>query len=226
MKSQNGKLTQEFIDLQVHDGLKIAKAMSRTIEDFRNFFHSSSDKEVFNLRANIQDSISLVDAFLKQNEISVVVDCPQDIELYGYKSAFSQVILNLIKNSEDVLKERLISPARIRIVVGIENGEICKEFSSKSCVKILFTDNGGGIKLEDIQKIFEPYFTTKHKSVGTGIGLYMSKQIIEKQMEGSIEVRNVHYNNILCQEKVCMPNCPIKDGSCGAQFIIRIPLKS
>lgn len=226
VKSQNGKLTQEFIDLQVHDGLKIAKAMSRTIEDFRNFFHSSSDKEVFNLRANIQDSISLVDAFLKQNEISVVVDCPQDIELYGYKSAFSQVILNLIKNSEDVLKERLISPARIRIVVGIENGEICKEFSSKSCVKILFTDNGGGIKLEDIQKIFEPYFTTKHKSVGTGIGLYMSKQIIEKQMEGSIEVRNVHYNNILCQEKVCMPNCPIKDGSCGAQFIIRIPLKS
>lgn len=228
VKSQNGKLTQEFIDLQVNDGLKIAKAMSQTIEDFRNFFHSSSDKEVFNLKENIQDSISLVDAFLKQNEINIEVNCPRNIELYGYKSAFSQVILNLIKNSEDVLKERLISPAKIRIVVSVENDGDFKEISSKGCVKILFTDNGGGIKLEDIQKIFEPYFTTKHKSVGTGIGLYMSKQIIEKQMQGSIEVCNVRYNDKLnlCEEKVCIQDCPIKDGSCGAQFMIRIPLKS
>ncbi len=227
VKSQNGKLTQEFIDLQVHDGLKIAKAMSQTIEDFRNFFHSSSNKEVFNLRENIQDSISLVDAFLRQNEISIAVDCPKNIELYGYKSAFSQVILNLIKNSEDILKERSISPARICIAVSIENDELFKELSSKGYVKILFTDNGGGIKLEDIQKVFEPYFTTKHKSVGTGIGLYMSKQIIEKQMQGSIEVRNVRYNDglNLCKESICMPNCPIKDGTCGAQFIITIPLK-
>lgn len=228
VKSQNGKLTQEFIDLQVNDGLKIAKAMSQTIEDFRNFFHSSSDREVFNLKENIQDSISLVDAFLKQNEISIKVDCPSDIELYGYKSAFSQVILNLIKNSEDVLKERCIAPAKIHIVVSVENDGCFKEISSKDCVKILFTDNAGGIKLKDIQKIFEPYFTTKHKSVGTGIGLYMSKQIIEKQMQGSIEVRNVHYDDglNLCKEKVCLQDCPIKDGTCGAQFIITIPLKS
>ncbi len=228
VKSQNGKLTQEFIDLQVNDGLKIAKAMSQTIEDFRNFFHSSSNKEVFNLKENIQDSLSLVNAFLKQNEISVMVDCPEHIELYGYKNAFSQVILNLIKNSEDVLKDRLISPARIYIVVSMENDGTMKEFSSKGCVKILFTDNGGGVKLEDIQKIFEPYFTTKHKSVGTGIGLYMSKQIIEKQMQGSIEVQNVRYNDKLnlCKEKVCMLDCPVKDGTCGAQFIITIPLRS
>ncbi|WP_238699070.1 HAMP domain-containing sensor histidine kinase [Helicobacter sp. MIT 05-5294] len=232
VKSQNGKLTQEFIDLQVNDGLKIAKAMSQTIEDFRNFFHSSSDKEIFNLRENIQDSISLVDAFLRQNEINIAVECPKDIELYGYKSAFSQVILNLIKNSEDILKERLIAPARIRIDVSIENHGLLQELSSKGCVKILFTDNGGGIKLEDIQKVFEPYFTTKHKSVGTGIGLYMSKQIIEKQMQGSIEVRNVRYNgesdlcDNVCQENKCPLECPIKDGTCGAQFIITIPLKS
>ena len=222
VKSQNGKLTQEFIDIQVEDGLKIAKRMSQTIEDFRNFFNSSNDKECFNLKENIQDSISLVDAFLKQNEIAVSLECADDIVLCGYKSAFSQVILNLINNSEDVLKEREIFPAKIGIVV-----ERFKENDTKECVKILLMDNGGGSKLDDIHKVFEPYFTTKHKSVGTGIGLYMSKQIIEKQMQGSIEVRNVRYDdkfNILCKEGECVRECAIRDGSCGAQFIITIPL--
>ena len=227
VKSQNGKLTKEFIETQVEDGLKIAKRMSQTIEDFRNFFNSASDKEPFNLRENIYDSISLVDAFLKQNEIEVIVECPKDIMLCGYKSAFSQVLLNLIKNSEDVLKERKVTLAKIRILVEfIEEGEN-KDNPIKECVRILFMDNGGGIKLDDIQKIFEPYFTTKHKSVGTGIGLYMSKQIIEKQMQGSIEVRNVRYDdtfNIVCNGGECAQNCMLKDGTCGAQFIITIPL--
>lgn len=222
VKSQNGKLTQEFIDMQVEDGLKIAQRMSQTIEDFRNFFNSSNNKECFNLKENIRDSISLVDAFLKQNEITISLECADDIMLCGYKSAFSQVILNLIKNAEDVLNEREIFPAKIGIVV-----EKFKENDIKEYVKILLMDNGGGIKLDDIHKVFEPYFTTKHKSVGTGIGLYMSKQIIEKQMQGSIEVRNVRYDdafNILCKEGECVRECAIRDGSCGAQFIITIPL--
>ncbi|TLD84529.1 HAMP domain-containing histidine kinase [Helicobacter sp. MIT 11-5569] len=229
VKSQNGKLTQEFIELQVEDGLKIAKRMSQTIEDFRNFFNSSSDKEFFNLKENLQDSISLVDAFLKQNEITITIDCADDIMLFGYKNAFSQAILNLIKNSEDVLKEREVMPARIRIAVEIAQESESKNESTKDCVKILFMDNGGGIKLDDIQKIFEPYFTTKHKSVGTGIGLYMSKQIIEKQMQGSIEVRNVRYDdvfNIVCKGEECAQDCKQKDGTCGAQFIITIPLSA
>lgn len=227
VKSQNGKLTQEFIELQVEDGLKIAKRMSQTIEDFRNFFNSASDKEPFNLRENIYDSISLVDAFLKQNEIEIIVDCADNIMLCGYKSAFSQVLLNLIKNSEDVLKAREVIPAKIRILAQILQESENKDNPTKDCVRILFMDNGGGIKLDDIQKVFEPYFTTKHKSVGTGIGLYMSKQIIEKQMQGSIEVRNVRYDdafNIVCKGGECAQDCRFKDGTCGAQFIITIPL--
>lgn len=229
IKSQNGKLTKEFIEIQVEDGLKIAKRMSQTIEDFRNFFYSASDKEPFNLKENIYDSISLVDAFLKQNEIEISVECAENIMLCGYKSAFSQVLLNLIKNSEDVLKEREVVPARIKILAEILQEEENKDNPIKECVRILFMDNGGGIKLDDIQKIFEPYFTTKHKSVGTGIGLYMSKQIIEKQMQGSIEVHNVRYDNvfnIVCNGGDCAQDCKLKDGTCGAQFIITIPLNA
>lgn len=228
VKSQNGKLTQEFIEVQVEEGLKIAKRMSRTIEDFRNFFHSSSQKEFFNLRENIEDSVSLVSAFLKQNEIQLEIECPNDIVLYGYKNSFSQVILNLIKNSEDVLKERNITPAKIKISVSQDNKNnvLPKNNKQGGCVQILFMDNGGGVRLEDIQKIFEPYFTTKHKSVGTGIGLYMSKQIIEKQMQGSIEVKNVKWQtDYECQKRECLENCQVQSGECGAQFIITIPLK-
>ncbi len=229
VKSQNGKLTQEFISTQVDDGLKIAKRMSQTIEDFRNFFHSSSQKESFNLKENIEDSVSLVEAFLKQNEIELSIECSEDIVLYGYKSSFSQVLLNLIKNSEDVLKERRITPAKIRVSAFRNQHRFTqKDGNQEECVQILFMDNGGGIRLEDIQKIFEPYFTTKHKSVGTGIGLYMSKQIIEKQMQGSIEVRNIKWNQDLksCALGEYLQDCPIKDGEYGAQFIITIPLKS
>ncbi|WP_299549830.1 HAMP domain-containing sensor histidine kinase [uncultured Helicobacter sp.] len=229
VKSQNGKLTKEFIELQVEDGLKIAKRMSQTIEDFRNFFNSASEKEPFNLKENIYDSISLVDTFLKQNEIEILVDCAEDIMLCGYKSAFSQVLLNLIKNSEDVLKAREVVSAKIRIVVEVLRESEDKDNPIKECVRILFMDNGGGIKLDDIQKVFEPYFTTKHKSVGTGIGLYMSKQIIEKQMQGSIEVRNVRYDdafNIVCNGGECVQDCKLKDGTCGAQFMITIPLET
>lgn len=219
VKAHNGKLTQEFIKAQVDEGLRIAKRMSQTIEDFRNFFNSSSIEEVFNLRENIEDSISLVDAFLKQDEIEISIQCVDNIELVGYKSAFSQVLLNLIKNAQDVLKERTVIPAKIRISVS----------AKQDFVEILFMDNGGGIKLDDIQKVFEPYFTTKHKSVGTGIGLYMSKQIIEKQMQGSIEVRNVCYDNafnIVCAGGECAQGCALQEGICGAQFVIMIPLNS
>lgn len=228
VKSQNGKLTQEFINTQVEDGLKIAKKMSQTIEDFRNFFHSSSHKEPFNLKENIKDSVSLVEIFLKQNEIELNIECPEDIVVYGYKSSFSQVLLNLIKNSEDILKERQITPAKIRIAASIKETKIApKDTKQEEYVQILFMDNGGGIRLKDIQKIFEPYFTTKHKSVGTGIGLYMSKQIIEKQMQGSIEVKNAKWNldAKLSPTIECLQDYPTENNQCGALFIITIPLK-
>lgn len=184
VKSQNGKLTQDFIDAQVSDGLRIAKQMSNTIEDFRNFFNLSCSKESFNLKEVLENSVSLIKVFLQQNEITLILECEENIEIFGYKSALSQVILNLIKNSEDVLKEREIAQGEIKILASVLDGK------QQGYVKILLLDNGGGIEPNNMEKIFEPYFTTKHKSVGTGIGLYMSKQIIEKQMQGSIEVRN------------------------------------
>ncbi|PZT48678.1 two-component sensor histidine kinase [Helicobacter valdiviensis] len=217
VKSQNGKLTQEFVETQVEDGMKIAKQMSRTIEDFRSFFHQSSQKEQFNLKELIDETIALISPILKQNEIHIQIDCPKDIQIYGLKSSLSQVILNLVKNSQDALKSREIKPAEIYIVA--------YEFK-ENLVKIECLDNAGGIKLSDIHKIFEPYFTTKHKSIGTGIGLYMSKQIIEKQMQGSIEVQNMQWKGVdckFCEEGACLKECQSEAGVCGAQFTITIP---
>ena len=220
VKSKNGKLTQDFIKMQVEEGLKIARIMSRTIEDFRNFFRPSSVEEAFNLKKNLQDSFALVDIFLKQEEIDFEIICPDNITLYGHSNAFSQVILNLIKNSMDIFKERKVNSPKIFIFV-----ENYKGVNQEGYVKILFVDNGGGIWLNDIQKIFEPYFTTKHKSVGTGVGLYMSKQIIEKHMEGSIEVKNIKWNE---QSKECSEDltCSNDKERIGTQFILIIPLKN
>lgn len=225
VKVNNGKLTKEFVESQVEEGLKIAKNMSRTIDDFRGFFYASYQKERFNLKSSIHESVSLISAFLKQKEIDLQVICDDNIEIYGYKSAFSQVVLNFIKNSEDVFSERDIKNSHIRIMAKLDKSDVLVG-EDIECVKISFIDNGGGIRLDDINKVFEPYFTTKHKSVGTGIGLYMSKQIIEKQMHGIIEVRNVNWVEDFDFESIaCGISIPL-DFVNGAEFIVTIPLKS
>lgn len=205
-KSDNGKLDSDFVEIQVREGLRIAKKMSDTIEDFRGFFRPNKDEESFSLRDSIQDSAKLVEAFYRQSEIELLICINDDIEVLGYKNAFSQVILNIIKNAEDVLLERAILPKLIRIdMERIDDDGV-------DCAMVSIVDNGGGIQLENIEKVFEPYFTTKHKSVGTGIGLYMSKQIIEKQMNGRIEV----VNRLWKHDKN-------NTAYTGAMFIITIP---
>lgn len=206
-KADKGKLDAAFVEEQVKEGLRIAKGMSETIEDFRGFFRPNKTKEPFNLLKSIRDSLSLVEALYRQSEIEVEIIAEQEVWILGYNNAFAQVILNIIKNAEDILIEKAIRPKRIQITL-----EALKE---ESLARVTIVDNAGGIPFEDVQKVFEPYFTTKHKSVGTGIGLYMSKQIIEKQMSGAIEVSNASWRSQ-------------SDGVeyQGAKFVITIPLVS
>lgn len=183
LKFDNNKMTQEFIDSQTKDAMRIANNMSSTIENFRNFFQQNSHKESFSLNKSIMDSIKIVEPILKQSEVKIFFEECENIEMYGYENAFSQILLNLLKNSLDVLNN--LEPHNRVIQIVLE--------SNDENILISFMDSGGGTKC-DIEKIFEPYYTTKHKSVGTGIGLYMVKQIVEKQMNGSIEVKNKEWN--------------------------------
>lgn len=200
IKFYNQKLDSSFIDSQTEYGLKIAKNMSETIENFRHFFQPNKLKEPFWLKESILDSIKLIEFVLNQNNIQVLTDFKCDYKIHGYKNAFSQVILNLLKNAQDAMIERQVKEG------------ICEITLEEKYDKIIISlkDNAGGIKEKRFDKIFEPYFTTKHKSVGTGIGLFMTKEIIEKQMQGSI-----HSTNINWQHK--------NHKFYGAMFVIELP---
>ena len=144
--------------------------MSQTIDDFRNFYAPNKSKELFSLVEATQNVISLLDF----KEIEIELEVGEERELLNYKNEYKQVVLNLLTNARDILVERKIASPKILIEIdGFE-------------VKI--SDNGGGVEIKKIQQIFEPYFTTKER--GLGIGLYMSKIIVEKNMGGTIEVHN------------------------------------
>jgi signal transduction histidine kinase len=177
------QLSDEFIDSQVKEGSLLANNMSKTIDDFRNFFNPNKKVLEFGIKENIQKSIEIIDAYYKKYDIKISLVCKNDFKILGYPNEFSQVILNLFSNSKDVLNEKKIKEKFIEVIV----------YSDKKTGYIEVIDNGGGINEDLIGRIFEPYFTTKNKSAGTGIGLYMSEQIIEKQMNGEIVAQNTSH---------------------------------
>ncbi len=207
VKSMSGNLSQEFIDKQVNEGLRLANQMSNTIEDFKNFFSPHKDREYFGVVSTLKETLELVEFFCKDEHIDIKLIAKEEVRVYGYSNEFSQVILNLLNNARDNFKHREIKKER-KIIIKVE-----KKLKPEPFVMISFVDNGGGIDEHIIDRIFEPYFTTKHKSTGTGIGLYMSKQIIEKQMNGLVTVKNI--TSKLGTQKTF--NC--------VQFIIAIPIK-
>ncbi|PHS39867.1 MAG: histidine kinase [Sulfurovum sp.] len=181
-KMELGKLTPEIINSKVIDALLLAENMSDTLENFQNFFKPTKEKESFSLKSVIKHSLTLSKYILEQRKIKVSIKISDTIKLHTYYNELSHVFLNIIANAEDAL--------------GSIEGEkfieiIAKEVNQKIFIYII--DNGGGIKKDILPHIFEPYFTTKYKSNGTGLGLYMSQQIIEKHMQGIIRCKNVCY---------------------------------
>jgi len=172
--------TKDYLDSKIKEGNNLTNYMSQTISDFQNFFNPQGEKEYFSIETACKDAYFIVESSLKYHGINVEFNVIEDNEVYGYKNEYSQVILNIFSNAKDIILERKIESPKI--VVEIKSGD------EYAIVKI--QDNGGGIKEELVEKIFEPYFTTKHKTQGTGIGLYMSKNIIERNMNGYINVKN------------------------------------
>ncbi|WP_424688465.1 MAG: ATP-binding protein [Halarcobacter ebronensis] len=174
------KFNKEYLDSKIKEANKLTSYMSQTIDDFQNFFKPQGEKELFSVEKACKDAYFIVESSLKYHGIELSFDVKEDSEVLGYKNEFSQVILNLISNAKDILLERKVEEPQIN--VEIKGGE------SYAVVKV--EDNAGGVREEILDKIFDPYFTTRHKTQGTGIGLYMAKNIIERNMHGFINVRN------------------------------------
>lgn len=175
----------ELDDLQlnkfVDNSNELIQKMSSTIDDFRYFFNPNNEKKSFNVDAIICESLNLIEAMLRSNNISLEKEMGSNIFIHGYSNEFSQVILNIINNAKDALIQNKTDDRKIKIELSSEDGKIV----------VAISDNAGGIPEAIIDQIFNPYFSTKEQMNGTGIGLYMSKVIIEDHMLGKLRVENI-----------------------------------
>ncbi len=165
--------------------------LSDTIDDFQSFFKPNKKQERKNICELVERGTSFAKPRLKLADINLINTCSEDIYILTYPNEFAQVIINIINNAIDALLERAIEQPIISVSI-IHNNHT---------IEISISDNAGGIAPEIINNIFEPYFSTKGKN-GTGLGLYMSKMIVEKELGGILQVKN---NND------------------GAEFTIKIP---
>lgn len=171
---------KEYVDNSVARSMDIISHMSKTIDDFRDYFKPEKEKSDFCVNAAIRNTLTLLEGSLLSSLITIdIVELGAPV-IYGYQNEFSQVFLNILNNAKDAIVEREIVAARITITIGGEAGSAV----------VTVADNAGGIPEEIINKVFDPYFTTKGPQQGTGIGLFMSKTIIEKNMGGRLFVRN------------------------------------
>ena len=178
------------------------KHLSETIDDFRNFFIPNKEKKIFNIETCINKTMNLLTASFNMHNIEVITDI-DNIEIRGLENELTQAILNIIKNAKDIL---VMLPDDSRRLLFI------RVYKKKNNLILEIKDNGGGVSKNIINKIFEPYFTTKHKSQGTGIGLYMTETIIAKHLNGHVIVKNVIYDYDSVEYR-------------GALFKVKIPLE-
>ncbi len=171
-------------DKTLNDGLdninNTVQYLSSTIDDFRNFFKTDKSKRYFKIQEAFDSALSLVKTSFHNKDITIIRNS-EDFEINCYKNEFIQVIINLLNNAKDELIKK-----------DDEFDKLIFLYVSKSDdkIKVKVTDNAGGIPKDIKDRIFEPYFTTKHQSQGTGIGLYMSREIVVKNMKGDIKAYN------------------------------------
>jgi len=172
-------VSNEYISTFIKENMELVNFMSNTINDFRNFFKIDKIKHIFDIKKSIESTLSLVSAQLNEKNISITINSPERHEIFNLESEFKQVVLNIINNAKDEFdKDKLDNTIDIRINK-IDNN-----------INIEIADNAGGIPEDIVSRIFEPYYTTKDQGDGTGLGLYMSKMIIETNMSGKLTAHN------------------------------------
>ncbi|MFW3413226.1 sensor histidine kinase [Aliarcobacter butzleri] len=176
---ESEKLDKIFFDKKVNQANEQVSFLSKTIDDFKEFYLQEKEKDDFLVKDSIQNALTILNSDLQKDNINLNLkfETFEDIKIFGVKNELSQVILSLVSNSIDALKNRHNPKISINVV------------SSSAEVIIEILDNAGGIKVKNLKKIFEPYFSTKEE--GTGIGLYLSKIIIEESFGGKLQVQNI-----------------------------------
>ncbi len=180
-KYKNGRLTMETMIKFEEKSKKLIQQMSKTIDDFRTFFKPEKKKIKFHIEDTLEHSFELMRPILKHHHIKLSMDMQKkNFKIYGYPNELSQAIINIINNSKDALIEKNNKDKIVMVKLKYINNEAI----------LTIEDNAGGIPNDILPKIFDPYFTTKENKNGAGIGLYMTKIIIEKHMDGKIEATN------------------------------------
>ncbi len=176
----NGNLEKDKFEKVTNDISYEIDKLTSIITDFQAFFKPETEKNTFELDKIVRKAIKLIEPALKNNNIAIEVDLQEGIKIHGYQNEYIQVILILLNNSMDVLLQRKIENPIIKIFL---------RFEDNSSI-LTVTDNAGGISENLVNKIFDPYFTTKKGGEGTGLGLYLSKSFIERDMGGKLTARN------------------------------------
>jgi len=170
----------KYIKTFIEENMILVNFMSNTIDDFRDFFRVDKVKKEFNAKKAIMGTLNLIKSQLNEKSIQTNLDLDEKCFVFGFESEFQQVVLNIVNNSKDELIGNNCKEASISISI----------FRNMNFTVFKISDNAGGIPEKIIERIFEPYFTTKEQGQGTGLGLYMSKMIIENNMGGHISVAN------------------------------------
>ncbi|MBU3015917.1 transporter substrate-binding domain-containing protein [Poseidonibacter lekithochrous] len=199
-QKQYGLLSDEIF-IETCDAINNnAQYLSKTIEDFKNFIKGDRTKKEFNLIDNINSFLHLVEGTIRTHDIQIIKDIQKDIKINGYSNELIQCFINIFNNAKDALIENDNKLIFLTTLIDKEN------------VIIKIKDNGGGINETILRKIFEPYFTTKHQSKGTGLGLHITYKLIVEGMNGTLKAQNIKYkyNN---------------KNYAGAEFIITLSAK-
>lgn len=201
LQKQMGVLTDEFFFEASNRINASSQYLSQTIDDFRNFFIPNKEKSKVNLIEIFKKTLDLISAQFSSKDIKIIKNI-EGVEFESYENELIQALINILNNSRD----ELIKKDDERFI-------FVDAFEKDNFINITIKDNAGGVIKENLDKIFEPYFTTKYKSQGTGIGLYMTEEIITKHLNGTICVENVEFTY---DEKEYF----------GAEFTIKIDLNT
>ncbi|RZV13521.1 histidine kinase [Aliarcobacter butzleri] len=201
LQKQMGVLTDEFFFEASNRINTSSQYLSQTIDDFRNFFIPNKEKSKVNLIEIFKKALDLISAQFSSKDIKIIKNI-EGVEFESYENELIQALINILNNSRD----ELIKKDGERFI-------FVDAFEKDNFINIIIKDNAGGVIKENLDKIFEPYFTTKYKSQGTGIGLYMTEEIITKHLNGTICVENVEF---IYDEKEYF----------GAEFTIKIDLNA
>lgn len=200
-------LSDVFLTESIDRSQLLIRQMSQTINDFHDFFRPQKAKERFLVDDAISQALALIGKSLEHEQIEIITDFGESEPILSFENEFTHVLINIINNAQDELAR---VSATTRRLIKIKSRQLRCE--APPCIRIHIQDSAGGIADEIIEKVFDPYFTTKEQGKGTGIGLYMSKQIIENNMDGRMRARNNSF-----EHKGAIHT--------GAEFILDLPLE-